>query len=543
MANKTANQEKDIIKSVRMSFAGPVNNRSYSSLKDQRYINVFAETIPSSIDDSKLVYLVKRPGLSLKSTISPGTEGRGSFYYWGKEYTVFGDTLYKDGVSLQTLNTSTGNVGFCESTGTTKYLFFCDGIDGYTISTSGTITKINRTFSAWQASTYYNVDDIVIPTVPNGRYYLITVAGTSGAAEPVWTSVMPLKGDTYTSGCKYSNAGGTSFPTPHIPTPQYMDGYIFLPVPDDNIIYNCDLEDPESWTTNAYIEAIIFPDNVTGLGRQNNQLVAFGRMSIEFFYDAANTTGSPLNRSDHGVIQIGSLSPYAVFQNEKLCFFVGTSDSGGRSVWQIDGFTPKKISYEGIDKILDAEGTTINEASAFGVRTNGHFFYILQLKTLLRTLVYDVEEKMWHEWSTNSSGSHTQFNAVSAMDELEGRSVLQGKTDGKLYYLDPNVYKDDSIDIIVELTTIKIDMGTMARKFMYDIVLVCDQPDTDVKVYIRWTDDDYRTWSNWKQLDTYKRPYVQRGGAFRRRAYNIKFTDNEPIRFEGLDLNYSLGVS
>lgn len=42
-------------------------------------------------------------------------------------------------------------------------------------------------FTTWAASTAYTTSSLVVqPTIPNARHYLCTVAGTSGATEPVW---------------------------------------------------------------------------------------------------------------------------------------------------------------------------------------------------------------------------------------------------------------------------------------------------------------------------------------------------------------------
>lgn len=38
----------------------------------------------------------------------------------------------------------------------------------------------------WKASTAYEVDDIAVPTTGNGRSYICTSLGTSGASEPTW---------------------------------------------------------------------------------------------------------------------------------------------------------------------------------------------------------------------------------------------------------------------------------------------------------------------------------------------------------------------
>lgn len=549
MAQKNPFREQDAVRSIRLPIVGTVQNRAADSLKDQRFINLFPETITNPTDASlkdKSMWLVKRPGLVLRSSVVPGgAEGRGSFFWNGHEYTVFGDTLYRDGVSIQTLTTSSGNVGFAECTGTTRYLFLCDGTEGYSITTSGTCTKIKRTageFTAWQATYDYALGDIVIPTVPNGKYYIVSVdAGSSGAAEPTWPTI---KGTTVVNGgITFQCAGSYSFPSPHIPTPVFMDGYVFLAVPDDVVVYNCDLEDVVSWDSTSYLEAIMFPDNIVSLGRQNNQLVVMGRMSTEFFYNAANSTGSPLQRTDHAIIQFGCAAAYSVFQNEKYMIYVGASDSGGRAVWMLDGFTPKKISYEGIEKILDAEGTTITEAKGFGIRTNGHFFYLLNLETLGRTLLFDLEEKMWHEWSSNNSGAHTNFAISGVLDSLEGYISIQHPTNGCLYDLKPTVTNDDGTSIICEYVSQKADFGVNIRKFLSCLTVIGDLTTLADNFQIRWSDDDYNTWSSWKTVNATSRPIFNRLGVFRRRAFNIKYTGDHMMRIEALEIQVELGVS
>jgi len=47
----------------------------------------------------------------------------------------------------------------------------------------------------WQASTTYNVGDVVRPTTRNGFVYVCTVAGTTGSSEPSWPT---NAGDTIT---------------------------------------------------------------------------------------------------------------------------------------------------------------------------------------------------------------------------------------------------------------------------------------------------------------------------------------------------------
>ncbi|TVX97970.1 hypothetical protein [Cohnella terricola] len=49
-----------------------------------------------------------------------------------------------------------------------------------------TTTEDTRNRTNWLPSTVYHIDDIVMPSVPNGRFYVCTVPGTSGTLEPAW---------------------------------------------------------------------------------------------------------------------------------------------------------------------------------------------------------------------------------------------------------------------------------------------------------------------------------------------------------------------
>lgn len=62
----------------------------------------------------------------------------------------------------------------------------------FPVSSSETIKDINGK-TTWQSSKNYNVNDIVIPSVDNGYFYVCTVSGISGPIEPTWSLV---DGDT-----------------------------------------------------------------------------------------------------------------------------------------------------------------------------------------------------------------------------------------------------------------------------------------------------------------------------------------------------------
>lgn len=472
-------------KNVRLPLMGAYSNRGSSPNKDQRFVNMFPETRKVEQLENTKIFINKRPGTSLYHSFGATGEGRGLAYFAGRFYAAIAGSLYSwDGVTQTTLLTLTGTTGhvgllWANSSSIGDYLFVCDGALGWIVKSDNTVTAI---------------------TDPD-------------------------------------------FPTPHIPVPTFIDGYVILAKANSVDVYNCDLDDPLGWTTSNYLSAEMFPDKVISLARQNNQIVVFGHNSIEFFYDAANASGSPLSRNDSTTIQMGTTMPYGLYQNEQMCAYVGASDSGGRAVWIISGFQPKKVSDEYIERILDAE-SNLEACRGYGLRTKGHLLYILNLISQNRTLVYDVDEKLWHEWSTNSTGNHSVFAGNYMADKSDGTPYLLHKSSGTIYKLDPNVNNDAGTSILCELVTNRYDMDTYNRKFMSSVKLVGDRYETANSVTLQWTNDDYETWSNEKTITlTDDFPAFHRLGSFRRRAFKIKHSVDQPLRVESLECVYTEGSS
>jgi len=478
-----AQQQKQIGKPsvTRLPLIGAYTNRGDSPLKDQRFVNMFPETRKVEQLENTKIFVNKRPGLTVYRDYGTG-EGRACSYFNGKFYVAVGNTVYEDAtspVAKITLTGSTGVVGMlvANSASIGNYLFVCDGTSGWIIKTDGTVTQITD----------------------------------------------------------------LDFPTPHTPTPIFIDGYVILSKGID--VYNCDLDDPLAWTSSNYLSAEMFPDNVVGLVRQNNQVCVLGTSSIEFFYDAANTAGSPLSRNDSTTIQMGTCSPYAVIGNEKYIFFLSQSDSGGRAAWVIEGFQPKKVSDEYIERILDGEAT-ITTVRGFGIRTKGHMFYVINLPESGRTLVYDNDEKLWHEWSSYSAGNHAVFKCDAATDNATGSAYLLHTSDGTLYKLDTEAYQDNTDPILVELVTNKYDMDTYNRKFQSSLKIIGDRYSTTNTLTVKWSDDDYQTWSNAKTISlTDDFPAFHRLGSFRRRAFKFTHELNQPLRLEAIEVVYTEGIS
>ena len=472
--------------SARLPLIGNIANRGSSGSKDQRFLNTIAESQAVKQLENTKIYTNKRPGLTTLTDLSAG-EGRSFNFFNGKFFATVGNTTWmvnSDGtspVSKITWSSSTGQIG-------------------------GVLCN----------SRNVSIGD-----------YLFLCSGTQAYV---------IKAD-FTA-----TAVASALPVPHAPSPTFIDGYVCLAKGSD--VYTCSVDDPFTWLTSDYLTAAQFPDPVVALARQNNQVVVFGESSTEFFYDAANPTGSPLARNDSAIIQTGIAAPHVIYQNEQFCIFVGQSDSGGRAVWMLKGFQPTKVSDEYIERILDAE-TNMTNASGYGLRTKGHMLFMLNLPTVDRTLVYDTEEKLWHEWSTTTVAyTHHMFAYGHCADSGTGMINFLGNTSGNIAKLDPDVYQDEGNPISVEIVTNKYDMDTYNRKYMNSVFVVGDLYSTTNAISLQWTDDDYQTWSNVKTIDLVDTlPAFFRLGQFRRRAFRIRHSNNMPLRLESLEVSYDKGIS
>ena len=486
-------QAQDSLQKIKLPLFGAFSNRGDSADKDQRFLNCYPESRKVDQTDITKTWIIKRPGLDAYKSFSTDVP-RGIQFFNGKIYAAYGSDIYEDvfgSVGAPTplgLTITTTDTTIAMIVGNSAsygdYLFVCDGVDGWVIDTAGVVTPI--------------VD--------------------------------------------------ADFPSPHIVSPVFMDGYIVLAKGSD--LYNCVVDDPTSWDATNFVSAESFPDPITALARQNNQIIAFGEYSAEFFYNAANAAGSPFNRNEGAPLQVGCASADSVCQHERNCAFVGRSDSGGYAYWLLDGFQPRKVSDEYLDKMLDHE-YDMTAIKGYNLRISGHMFYLINLPTTDRTFVYDPDEKLWHEWGMN--GGRFCINYVTDV----GNGHMYGQVDNWVVKIEhhtgvDNVTDTSAYDIRVLFRTNRIDMDTMNRKFLYKLSLFMDQVDTGstpIKLYMH--DNDYRDFVpivGTSSIDMYSDrdlpPYAMRLGQFRRRSFEFEDVNTNPqTRYEAMELQYTEGIS
>jgi hypothetical protein len=534
---------------VRLPLNFAIQSRKADPAKDSKMVNAYTE--------GKEV--LKRPGLSAFSTTPslPVNTGQGIFAYNNNLYACTNNNIYK--VTSAGVSSTIGSISgplkpiSWTSTFNNNYLFFHNQTNGYIYSSSSSFVQLQTTQVVAAnivipGSGYTSVPSVTFSASPTGDTatgfalwdgassiigIAVTHFGSGYTSVPTVTIAAPTSGITATA-----TAILNYFPTSLVPGVAYLDTYVAV-MTTEGRIYTSNSGDPTTWNALNYISSNSQPDAATGITSHLNYVVAFNQWSTQFFYDAGNTTGSPLLPNASANLEIGCANGNSIAKFEQTVVWVGQSNTAGKGVYLLNGITPNKISNQYIDKYLDAD--TCTNCVAYGIKYNGHSWYVLTLPDTDVTFVFDLDEKVWTFWSSVLNNTEQYFIADYATS-LSGHTYLQDSVNGELYKLDQNTYKDADGVINFRLVSPLLDADTQYRKMISRVEIIGDKVDTLLR--IRHTDNDYQNWSTYRNvnlIDT--RPVLYQNGITRRRAYELFTNDNQFIRLSFMEMDIELGTN
>jgi hypothetical protein len=321
----------------------------------------------------------------------------------------------------------------------------------------------------------------------------------------------------------------------------YLDGSVYVMNKTTGAIYGSGINDPTSWNALNKIIAGSDTDKMVGLARHLNYIVAFGTIGTEFFYDAVGPApASPLANNLSAFIEIGCANGYSIAEAEQTVIWVGTSVTEGRSVYVLEGLSPVKVSNRYIDKYLNKDAMVNVRAYCFKI--SGHTLYVLTLTDSNLTFVFDLDEKKWYQWTSQVATVEGYFSPTAYDGNLEYAPAvyLQDDDTGKIFTMSNDYYNDNGNSIYLRAVSPLTDSGTTKRKFYQRVEVVGDKVIGTGK--IRHSEDDYQTWSSYRNVDLLApRPVLYQNGQARRRAWEVLITDDIPIRLKALELDFDLG--
>lgn len=318
-----------------------------------------------------------------------------------------------------------------------------------------------------------------------------------------------------------------------------VDGTFYV-MASDGIISGSSLDDPTVWEPLNFIGT----DQSLGTGkrlfRHLNYCFAFNDLGLQAFYNNANPPpGSPLSPAGNATYLIGCASGDSVVSLDDLAIFMSKAKQRGRSISALQGLSLVQISTPFVDKILNR--STLANVRAFGIKIEGHSFYVLNLVDLNLTLVCDLVARDWAVWTTTVGSSEGYFQFSFYLNNGT-TDLLQHATTGHIYSFSPTVYRDAGANITCRVRTTLYDGQTTLNKFFTALNLIGSEVASTVSV--RNSDDDYRTWSVYRTVNMNSDRKQLRGlGRSRRRAFDLQHTANTPLRLEAIEFELYLGNS
>lgn len=140
---------------------------------------------------------------------------------------------------------------------------------------------------------------------------------------------------------------------------------------------------------------------------------------------------------------------------------------------------------------------------------------------------------------TMTASTESWFFGVAGAG-LSGAYYVQHATNGNVYKLDMSIYTDDSAPLDVRMRTALWDGGVVNWKTFPEITLIADI--VSARALVRYTNDDYNTFSSYRSVDmSMARKHLTRMGRARRRAYEVRFTGNTPMRMKAIEFIPEVG--
>lgn len=459
------------------------NTRNQAGNKDAVALNGFFDILINKASETREAVFVKRDGTTKYAYTCPSTNIRG-FFYWEDKDKLF--------------------------------IAYDDKIDIVTASTGATVTTVTPfvTTTGDVGFTEFYFDTGSTSVVASDGSRLITINDSN----------------TVTTG------SDPDMPTPHSPHTVFLDGYLFMIKAGTSDIYNSNLNDPLAYTSGDFITAEMLPDTLIRISRLNNYIIAFGSASIEYFFNAANASGSPLNRNDTPVKQdIGYLGGYAVHHNK--IYFVGSGSNTSPDVYMLEDFKMEKMNAPPLRRYLEPYSSFTGAVISFG----GHDFYVVSTGTITYSL--DLDTSLWNRLAFKTSSlMPIEYSYVIRLASGANASIFTQKATGDVFYFNPTVYRDDATNFTVEAITPTEMFDVHREKMMSRVSVIADRTALSSLLFISWTDDDYQTYTIPRPVDMSKEfPCLNRCGRFRKRAFKLSYTDNAPMRIRGLEVDYNIG--
>jgi hypothetical protein len=471
----------------------------------------------------------------------------------------------------------------------TRQALFLGRVAG--LSTSNPV----RGMYVWEKSAgtvyYFVVHDVSVYTSTTGLAGSWTVVNTlaTSAATPVGFTefidstntktlvlVDGVEGFVFTTNAAGTKITDGDFPTPHVPYPVFVDGYLFLAKANTGDIYNSNLNNPALWTAGDFISSELYPDDIKALVKINNYILAIGTQGSEYFYDAGNATGTPLARQEGASLPFGTILPYSLASNKNTVVLIANNNDGTATLKAIEDFKHKDISppwlFPYLSEVFTNTGTSPSGLRGYFIRHKGDLCYVFKLPGVsgFGCFVYSFDTNFWTEYKGYGDDENFTVDCTSSPTTNVLTTYVAGLYSNSAIYfgtLGPSglssVYTTSAVyagtdyyhisgptattyNIKTQLRTANLDFGTLNLKFMNRLGVGIESfaPPLVQNLSVSTCDDDTTVFTTARTLQATQSvgyPFVTQLGSFRQRRIKIDYDGARSMRYKFIELDLNKG--
>lgn len=539
----------------RIPLTSPIATRDGVLCHDSKVVNGWVE-----MPDQEEMFVAKRYGFVVQATL-PGTSiGQGIFGFGANQYAIFADIIYRNNVSGIALpapvvsNLIFHFVGAPPASGLTGF-FFKSGRAAYFYDTAAiTVTKVvDPDYPA-----------ITIPGVAwlNGRFYVVNrVTGriqNSGINDPfTWSALAtigaiadqdsPIAITRLRSYIMVLKEFSTEFffdaqgAPPASPLRRVDSAFVEVGCAAAESVVNTDTSvfflgqtkrtrGPKGYKCEGYTPRRISTDFVEKI---------FGGDNLS---NVRSFAYSPEGK-DFYIVQLFNSERTLVYDMENNIWYVWASkeSQSTKSVLTLTRVDNAGVTFTALATVLthayeDGDLVTIAGASpatyngTFAIRylTANSFEYILPIDPLVDA-TGTITSRGFNLVAFRPAAYATAANVEYFQDRINGMIYTSRKTD----------LTDNGFHIDYRVVTNNKDFGSTNTKTYTRVEPVGDKTLADSLLYIRHSDDDYRSFSPFRSVRlSDSRPQIRALGSSRRRAFELRHHDSVNVRFSGLEIEF-----
>lgn len=243
-----------------------------------------------------------------------------------------------------------------------------------------------------------------------------------------------------------------------------------------------------------------FPDLLQTLIVMHLEIWLIGALTTEIWYNAGGAA-FPFALFPGTFIEHGTIAKYSVAKHDLRVLWLSQDKDGKAIVVMGESYKVVRVSTYAIEEEF-SKYANLTDAVADIYQIVGHIFYRLHFPSADKTWVLDLQTGLWHEIeSTDAQGTTHRARDMFATAAY-GRNVSLDWNNGDIYEISTETYTDGAAvpRVFRRSFPTLISNGSRVAYFSFaaDMELgtdAADVGDPGVEIFLRWSDDGGKTWS------------------------------------------------